>query len=245
MTDERVEYFEKGYKKGLEEAWNEILSDSKSAGSLSELRMILKAKSATIDRRVEAQVSLLKKELGVAEVAKASAGSDELIEGCSYLVLEKRPKIGYALFRYLIVEQGCTGLCVSRTSHDVIKKKYNVDSFTHIRLGSSERDSNMLSSALGIGESISTGANLSKLYEKITRFLEANPGSVVLMDGAVEFLINENEFSKVLKFIQRLNDTIESTKSYMFIIISPNALKEQDMAALERETVETISEEDT
>lgn len=244
MTDERVEYFEKGYKKGLEEAWNEVLADLKAASSISELRMVLRAKKGTIDRRVEAQVNLLKKELGIVE-KRGSSGTEELIEGASYLVKESRPRIGYALFEYLMKE-GHIGLCISRSNHDLIKKKYGVDNFTHIKLGSGEKNTDMLSSALGIGESISAGANLSKLYERISRFIDENAGSVILLDGAIEYLIsqNDNDFNKVLRFIQKLNDRIERSRSYMFITISPNALKEQEMAALERETTDTFSEED-
>lgn len=242
MTDERVEYFEKGYRKGLEEAWKEVLSDAKAASTLAELRMILRAKAGTIDRRVEAQVSLLKRELGISEES-ASSSPDELIEGSSYLVKEKRPKIGYALFNYLI-RNGHTGLCISRSNQEVIRRKYGVRDFTHIRLGSHEKDGAMLSSALGIGESVSAGANLTRLFDQIRSFLDSNPGSVVLMDGAIEYLINENDFNKVLRFIQRLNDRIEESRSYMFIIISPDALKKQDMAKLERETVDTFSEDE-
>jgi len=57
---------------------------------------------------------------------------------------------------------------------------------------------------------------------------------------------DESGYAKPLtpEFIQKVNDKISATSSYMFIGISPDALKKQDMAALERETVDTFSEDE-
>ena len=244
MSDERIEYFEKGYKKGLEEAWNEILKEGSSGYSLTELRMVIKAKMSTIDRRVEAQANLLKNELGISDESTSDSSGDsaELIEGCSYLVKETRPRISYLLFNYLI-KKGHPGLCITRQNRSVIKRKYEIEDFTHIRLGKRESEGAVLSSALGLGESISSSANLTKLFEKITKFMQDNSGAVILLDGAVEYLMTENEFQKVLSFVQRLNDRLEENRGFLFIGISPDALEKQEMASLERETTETLSED--
>ncbi len=243
MADERLEFFAKGYKKGLEEAWNEIMKEGSSGYSITELRMVLKAKMSTIDRRVEAQVNLLRNELGIEEEKEGgSSGPEELIEGCSYLVKEPRPKISFLLFDHLMKREH-PGLCISRQSKDIILRRHRIGDFTHIKLGTSESES-MPTSALGVGGSVSATANLTKLYGKITNFMERNPGAVILMDGTVEYLITENDFQKVLKFIQKLNDVVERTSAYLFIGISPDSLKKQDMAALERETTDTFSEDD-
>ena len=244
MADERIEYFKKGYRKGLEEAWNEILKDGSSGYSITELRMVIKAKMSTIERRVEAQANLLKKELGIKDEESSSSLGDsaELMEGCSYLVKETRPKISYLLFNHLIKE-GHPGLCITRQNRSVIKKKYGIEDFTHIRLGKKESDEAVLSSALGLGDSISSSANLTKLFEKITKFMQENSGSVILLDGAIEYLVTENEFQKVLSFVQRLNDRLEENRGFLFIGISPDALNKQEMASLERETTETLSED--
>ncbi len=244
MADERIEFFAKGYKKGLEEAWNEILQEGSSGYSLTELRMVIKAKMSTIDQRVEAHSNLLKKELGITDETVSSGDGGELIEGCSYLVKESRPRLSYLLFNYLI-KQGHPGLCITRQSRNVISKKYGIEKFTHIKLGKKDSDSAVLSSALGLGDSISSSANLTKLFEKITKFMEENHGAVILMDGAVEYLMTENDFQRVLIFIQRLNDRLEPSGAYLFIGISPDALKKQEMAALERETTDTLSEDDS
>ncbi len=242
MADERIEYFLRGYKQGLKEAWNEILKDGGSGYSVAELRMIIKSKMATIEQRAEAQVQLLKKELGIEdfEVSAGSTGPEELIEGCSYLIKEKTPDASYAIFRYMIEKEGKPGICITRKVPKVLKEKYNLENFTLIRLGKKEAGQSMLSSALGITESSISSANLSSLYERIVEHLSKNEGAIILLDG-IEYLLSQNEFRSVMKFIQKLNDLLEKYRAYLIITISPNSLEPTEMSTLEREMTETIT----
>ncbi len=240
MTDERVEYFLKGYKKGLKEAWNEILKDGSSGYSVTELRMMIKSKMATIEQRGEAQAELLKKELGIKDEGDVPVGGgpDELMEGCSYLIKEHAPEASYAIFRYMM-RKGNPGLCVTRKSSRVLKEKYGLENFTLLRLGKKESSRGVLSSALGISESSISSGNLSSLYEKIVSYLDENKGAVMLVDG-VEYLVSQNEFKPVMKFIQRLNDILEKHGAYLIITISPNSLEPTDMSTLEREMTDVV-----
>ncbi len=241
MTDERVEYFRKGYKKGLKEAWNEILKDGGSGYSVAELRMMIKSKLATIEQRSDAQVELLKKELGIAEDAgvKSSSGPEELIEGCSYLIKEHSPDASYAIFRYMIMKEKKKGICVTRKSGRVLKEKYGLENFTLLRLGKKEGSPGMLSSALGTSESSISSANLSSLYEKIISYMEENGNSVMLIDG-IEYLVSQNDFRAVMRFIQKLSDILEKYEAYLIITISPNSLEATEMSTLEREMTDVI-----
>ncbi len=240
MTDERIEYFLRGYKKGLKEAWNEILKDGSSGYSVTELRMMIKSKMATIEQRGEAQVELLRKELGITEGDfSKSSGPDELMEGCSYLIKEHAPEASYAIFRYMI-RKGNSGLCITRKSGRVLKEKYGLENFTLLRLGKKDSSGGVLSSALGMSESSISSGNLSSLYEKIVSYLDENKGAVMLVDG-IEYLVSQNEFKPVMKFIQRLNDILEKHGAYLIITISPNSLEPTDMSTLEREMTEVIT----
>jgi len=240
MTDQRIEYFMKGYKKGLKEAWNEILKDGGSGYSVAELRMMIKSKLATIEQRGEAQAELLRKELGIEEKGvKSSRGPEELIEGCSYLIKEHSPDASYAIFRYMVMKEEKSGICVTRKSARVLKEKYGLESFSLLRLGKKEGSSGMLSSALGISESSISSANLSSLYEKIVSYLEENRNSVMLIDG-IEYLVSQNDFKTVMRFIQKLSDILERYEAYLIITISPNSLEPTDMSTLEREMTEVI-----
>ena len=242
MSDERIDYFLKGYKKGLKEAWNEILKDGGSGYSVTELRMMIKSKMATIEQRADAQAELLKKELGIEDYGdfeRKSEGPEELIEGCSYLIKESSPEASYAILRYMISEEGKPGICVTRKSARVLKEKYGLDKLTLIRLGKKGGSQGMLSSALGITESSISSANLTSLYERIVSYLSQNKGTVLLIDG-VEYLISQNEFKSVMRFIQKLNDILEKYGAYMIITISPNSLEPTEMSMLEREMTEVI-----
>ena len=242
MADERIEYFLRGYKQGLKEAWNEILKDGGSGYSVAELRMMIKSKMATIEQRAEAQAELLRKELGIEdfEIKSESTGPEELIEGCSYLIKEQSPTASYAIFRYMMFEKGNPGLCVTRKSARVLKEKYGLEGLTLIRLGKKESGNGMLSSALGITESSISSANLTHLYEKIVEYLGKNRGAVILIDG-IEYLVSQNEFRSVMRFIQKLNDILEKYGAYLMITISPNSLKPTEMSTLEREMTEVIA----
>ena len=242
MADERIEYFLRGYKQGLKEAWNEILKDGGSGYSVAELRMMIKSKMATIEQRAEAQAELLKKELGIEdfEVKSESTGPEELIEGCSYLIKENSPDASYAIFRYMVFKEGKPGLCVTRKSAKVLREKYGLENITLIRLGKKEVGNGMLSSALGITESSISSANLTHLYEKVVEYLGNHSGAVILIDG-IEYLVNQNEFKSVMRFIQKLNDILERYSAYMLITISPNSLEPTEMSTLEREMTDIIT----
>jgi hypothetical protein len=242
MADDRIEYFLRGYKQGLKEAWNEILKDGGSGYSVAELRMMIKSKIATIEQRAEAQAELLKKELGIEDYTPKSGneGPEELIEGCSYLIKESSPDASYAILRYMISEKGSAGLCVTRKSARVLKEKYGLEGLTLIRLGKKETGNEILSSALGgITESPISSANLTHLYEKVVEYLNKNKGAVILIDG-IEYPVSQNEFKSVMRFIQKRNDILEKYGAYMIITISPSSLEPTEMSILEREMTEVI-----
>ena len=235
MTDERIEYFKEGYKKGLQEAWNEILKDVSSGYSGTELRLMIKSKLATVPQRVEAQEKLLMDKLGIIP-GKGANELEDLIPGGSYLIKERSTDMSYTLFGYMMKE-GHPGLCITRKTQNVIEKKYGIGGFSLIKLGKKESSDEMLSSALGMVSS-STG-NLSRLFENIMEYLDKNQGAAILLDG-IEYLVNQNEFTNVMKFIQRINDSLERYGAFLLITISPHSLKVTDMGTLEREMTDVI-----
>ncbi|HQQ25001.1 MAG TPA: DUF835 domain-containing protein, partial [Methanomassiliicoccales archaeon] len=61
-----------------------------------------------------------------------------------------------------------------------------------------------------------------------------NSRAVVLLSG-LEYLISQNNFLKVLKLLQLLNDNVSMTGSMLIIPVVPEALNPQDVKMLERE----------
>jgi archaellum biogenesis ATPase FlaH len=65
-------------------------------------------------------------------------------------------------------------------------------------------------------------------------FIEKNEKGMILLDG-LEYLISNNSFNPVLRFIRRLIDRISETESLFLIALSPKAINEQELKLLERE----------
>ena len=65
-------------------------------------------------------------------------------------------------------------------------------------------------------------------------FIDKNEQAVILLDG-IEYLISNNGFNPVLRFIRRLIDKISETSTILLIGVSSKAMNEQELKLLERE----------
>ena len=61
-----------------------------------------------------------------------------------------------------------------------------------------------------------------------------NNEGVILLDG-FEYLISNNIFNLILRFLRRLIYKISETESILLIGVSPRAINEQELKLLERE----------
>jgi archaellum biogenesis ATPase FlaH len=62
---------------------------------------------------------------------------------------------------------------------------------------------------------------------------------VILLDG-IEYLVSNNDFNKVLRVIDQVNDHISQCKALMIIPVDPRAFEQKELALLER-NMEKIS----
>jgi hypothetical protein len=76
--------------------------------------------------------------------------------------------------------------------------------------------------------------SIALLTDTLMRFMEGNPNSIVMVDG-VEYLATFNDFGKILKSLDSLNETAWITRSRMIIAVNPNAFDEKNVAMLERD----------
>jgi hypothetical protein len=76
--------------------------------------------------------------------------------------------------------------------------------------------------------------SLALLTDTLIRFMEGNPNGIVLVDG-VEYLGTFNDFNRILKSLDSLNETAWITRSRLIIAIDPNAFDAKDVAMLERD----------
>jgi hypothetical protein len=143
--------------------------------------------------------------------------------GKSYIIKEEKSDKSLQAFSVL-VEEGYNGLCIARLYPDEIKENYEIGSTPIYWLTRSGTDKNHLS------------VNLSKLSSFIKKFMDETTTPVILIEG-VEYLIIQNDFMSVLKFIQLINEYIRMKRACLILPLNPEVLESRDLSLLEREMV--------
>jgi hypothetical protein len=161
-----------------------------------------------------------------------------------YLLEDDRPLSAFALFSELVTlpltpeaaipgkEQGSAtatleyliprGLIVTRTFPEKVRKEFDIHVTPIIWLTESP------------GERRLAPTSVAVLTDTMVRFMEANPNSIVLLEG-VEYLVTFNDFKRVLKALDSLNETTWVTKTRLIIAVDPKAFDQRDLALLERD----------
>lgn len=114
------------------------------------------------------------------------------------------------------------GLIVTREYPENIRQTYNIQVTPIIWLTEMP------------GERRVAPTSLAVLTDTIIRFMESNPNSIVLLEG-VEYLITFNDFKKVLRYLDSLNETTWMTKARLLIAVNPKAYDDKELALLERD----------
>jgi hypothetical protein len=114
------------------------------------------------------------------------------------------------------------GLVVSRAFPDELRGKYGLHATPIVWLTES------------VGEMRIAPTSLALLTDTLMRFMENNHNSIVLVEG-VEYAVTFNDFRKVLRSLDVLNETAWITKARLMIAINPSAFDEKERALLERD----------
>jgi hypothetical protein len=249
----------KGYEEGLKEAWEELISMTSKGYTSREIQILAKTRKAQLQEKVELRQKRLTRELDLSEekiidvpaptVAKppqttpeekepilisgeASAQPLKAVAGATYFIKDKRLDQPIAMMKTQL-KKGASGLCIVRTPPDHLREKYDLDCrmvwLTKL-------------------EGVHNGANSSK-YESVSptetpalttlikSFLSENKKGIVLLEG-LEYLINQNDFKNVLKFLSGTKDQVFLAKGILLVPFDPVVLDPKDLKALERESDE-------
>jgi len=156
------------------------------------------------------------------ERPKAASLPEELIPGRSYLIEEDRPEEAFRLLaRTLHGRSG--GLVITRMNPKRIRERFSLEADRILWLTDRESSSE---------ETIAPA--LERIVYEIETFMARSPRGAVLMDG-IEYLVSNNSFDAVLKFVRRLVDTVSEGHYVLLISLGPATLKEQELKMLERE----------
>jgi len=140
--------------------------------------------------------------------------------GRIYLILNPRSDRAFSIARDFL-SSGQRMLCVSRYHPEIVRGMWINEDFKSIWL--SERH----------GESNVPANQLSRLKGKIGAFLSDRGNGVVMLDG-IEYLSLFNDFSKLLRFVEELNDMVMELRAILLISVDPRSFDQRSLARLRR-----------
>jgi hypothetical protein len=145
--------------------------------------------------------------------------------GMCYIVRERKPFLTYRLFENAISD-GAPALCVTRQYPEKVREAFDLKETRTLWLSHTP------------GKDHHNPTSIGTLATIISSFIERYDKCVVAIDG-LEYLVINNGFQQVLRFVEHINEQVMQSSSTVLIPISPNAFSEKELALLER-NVEVI-----
>jgi rubrerythrin len=145
-----------------------------------------------------------------------------LEDGHCYIIEEEKLDKSVRLFTETL-NKGYTGLCITRTNPKHIKGISELEDVTIMWLTDKESETEDTIPAV-----------LERIMYEISDFLRREENGCLILDG-IEYLVSNNGFDAVLRFIRRMVDEFSESKSVLLVAVSPFTLKERELKILERE----------
>lgn len=216
--DEAKKHFLKGYEEGFREAIADTLKLTARGYGATELSVVLKSKLSTMDRvlaAVDRRIEAGEVDLGIeAPTLGAIRGRG------SYVVREAK---GERVFEFLaqLAGAGARPLCISR-SHPKDLAGFGLDA----------ADTVWLSRQPAEGVRTASPTDLVGITSAIHRHLEG--GSAVVAVEGLEYLVSQNGFPAVLRFVQAIHEKVLVQDAVLLMSANPDAFKEADYRQLAR-----------
>ncbi len=153
---------------------------------------------------------------------KSKPDEADFEKGVSYLIEEDRAHYCFVILSRLLKNNN-DGLCICRSNPAKIKEIFEIGDISMYWL--TDRESN---------KEKTISPSLENMIYVAEEFIDRSDKAILLLDG-LEYLISNNSFNPVLRFIRRLIDKISETNSILLISVSPKAINEQELKLLERE----------
>ncbi len=145
-----------------------------------------------------------------------------LEDGHCYIIEEEKLDKSLGLFTDTL-KRGYTGLCITRTNPKHLKGVAELEGVTIMWLTDKESSTETTIPAV-----------LERIMYEISDFLRQEENGCLIVDG-IEYLISNNGFDAVLRFIRRMVDEFSESKSVLLVAVSPFTLKERELKIMERE----------
>jgi hypothetical protein len=141
--------------------------------------------------------------------------------GRSYAVLREKP---HAAFERLAADlrAGAPGLVITRIRPEDARERYDVGDVPIYWLSRS------------FGKETLNPTNLGGIVELVRKHADGKPGCRIVLDG-IEYLFTQNDFGKVVKFVQALADEVGEHKAVLLLPLDPQTLDPDRLAVLTRD----------
>ena len=116
-------------------------------------------------------------------------------------------------------------MCISTSFPDKLKREYDLDSVDLIWLTDTSTTD---------GKTMNPHRLEFEMMRSYASFVKNNTNPVVLLDG-FEYMVVENGFEKVFKFIKKLNDLSSVNSGTLFIPIGTTSLETDQLGVLKKE----------
>lgn len=146
----------------------------------------------------------------------------KLESGYTYIQHEDDSMCAYEIFSQL-VKQGSPGLCITRKNPAKIRGKYNLQKTPIVWL-----TKNKSSELPSIDPS-----EIFRLHPTVENFIKKAHDGIILVDG-LEYLILENDFKSVVKFIEQTNDSMMVSDSTLIFNVDSNIFDPKEYHLLKR-----------
>lgn len=145
-----------------------------------------------------------------------------LEKGGTYMINEERPIKSNEIFLDLVTH-GAQGLYITRRNPDEVRKTFGLEKTPII----------WLTREKSLKDSIDP-RDIVELSHTIREFIKRTNNGLVLLDG-LEYLIVQNSYNEILKFIQGLKDIMSLSNARLIIPLDPSAVSQQELHLLKRE----------
>jgi hypothetical protein len=238
MGSEEDQYrgYIKGYKEGLQKAWDELVKLTSRGYTPRELQIMVKSSLPVLSQFVESKKAEIEKSLGKnifmeekADTAKGQAAAP-MSPGMSICFREDRPERGPSIVKELIA-RGSPLLSISRMHPDQLRTRYSFEG-KMIWLTKSETPSDGKAPEEHI-DFVSPNS-LPLLADAIQQFLVGNSNGVIFLEG-LEYLMTQNDFKGVLRFVQLISELVQLKKGILILSANPTTMDPREFSLIERE----------
>ncbi|MFH0863378.1 MAG: DUF835 domain-containing protein [Candidatus Altiarchaeota archaeon] len=145
-----------------------------------------------------------------------------LKKGYCYLILEETPTQSMEIFTEFVTHNH-HGLMLTRTQPSRVRQSFGLRTTPVLWMTNAKTD-----------EKTVKPTDLDRIAFIIKDFIRFDIDSIILIQR-LDYLITENDFNTVLKFIHNLNDIIMASRCMLLISLDPSTLSREKLALLTQE----------